>query len=82
MKGFDRDLGYCLALIFGLGMLLVIFRKPIEEGFESVPNCNLDNPCPGHLKCINGFCANTEPIGIVEKEEVPMLAPGSPAPYF
>ena len=76
----NRDLGYCLALIFGLGLLLVLFRNQID-GFESGPRCDVDNACPGHLKCINGFCAKTDPVGIVENE-IPILAPGSPAPYF
>jgi hypothetical protein len=54
------------------------------EGFASgqAARCDVDSPCPGHLKCINGFCAKTEPVGVVEKEEVPLLPPGSPAPYF
>ena len=79
-----KDLGYCLLLIFILGMLLVILGKPVSEGFASsqAPRCDLDLPCPGHLKCINGFCAKTEPVGVVERNEVPLLPPGSPAPYF
>ena len=79
----NRDLGYCLALIFALGLLLIMFQRTIDEGFESgPPRCDVDNACPGHLKCINGFCAKTEPVGIVEKNEIPLLPPGSPAPYF
>jgi len=54
------------------------------EGFSGsqAVRCDVDSPCPGHLKCINGFCAKTEPVGIVERNEVPLLPPGSPAPYF
>jgi len=78
----DRDLACCLALILSLGLLLIIFRNQLEEGFESGPRCNVDTPCPGHLKCINGFCAKTETVGVVEKNEIPLLPPGSPAPYF
>ena len=77
-----KDLGYCLALIFALGLLLVFMGGPLSEGFESAIPCGVDSPCDGHLKCINGFCANTEPVGVVEKDEVPLLSPGSPAPYF
>jgi hypothetical protein len=79
-----KDLGYCLALIFVLGLLLVFLGRPMCEGFSSsqAPRCDLDSPCPGHLKCINGFCAKTEPVGVVERNEVPLLPPGSPAPYF
>ena len=78
-----KDLGYCLLLIFVLGLLLVFLAKPMSEGFMSgPPRCDVDSPCPGHLKCVNGFCAKTEPVGVVEHNEVPMLSPGSPAPYF
>jgi hypothetical protein len=76
-----KDLGYCLALIFALGLLLVFMGGPLSEGFESAIRCDVDRPCDGHLKCINGFCAKTEPVGIKENE-VPLLPPGSPAPYF
>lgn len=77
-----KDLGYCLALIFALGLLLVFVSGPMCEGFESGIRCDVDSPCDGHLKCINGFCAKTDPVGFVEKDEVPLLPPGSPAPYF
>jgi hypothetical protein len=54
------------------------------EGFSGgqAARCDVDSPCPGHLKCINGFCAKTEPVGVVERDEVPLLPSGSPAPYF
>lgn len=54
------------------------------EGFSGsqAARCDVDSPCPGHLKCINGFCAKTEPVGVVERNEVPVLPSGSPAPYF
>jgi hypothetical protein len=78
-----KDLGYCLALIFVLGLALIVLQNPLSEGFRSEPlRCDVDTPCSGHLKCINGFCAKTEPVGVVEHNEVPLLPPGSPAPYF
>jgi len=79
-----KDLGYCLLLIFVLGLLLVFLGKPMCEGFSGnqAQRCDVDSPCPGHLKCINGFCAKTEPVGVVERNEVPLLPSGSPAPYF
>jgi hypothetical protein len=76
-----KDLGYCLALIFALGVLLLFVSGPLCEGFESSIRCDVDKPCDGHLKCINGFCAKTDPIG-PQPNEVPLLPPGSPAPYF
>ena len=79
-----RDLWCSLALLGFLGFLLIILRRPLTEGFASddAIQCHADSPCPGHLKCINGFCAKTEREDIVEKEEIPLLSPGSPAPYF
>jgi len=79
-----KDLGYCLILIFVLGLLLIFLGEPMCEGFSpsQAARCDVDSPCPGHLKCINGFCAKTEPVGVVERNEVELLPPGSPAPYF
>ena len=78
----DKDLIYALILLGVLGALLVFFGKPISEGFADSNRCDVDNPCSGHLKCINGFCATTDPVPLVEKEAVPLLPPGGPAPYF
>ena len=80
-----KDIGYVLSLIFVLGLVLLLLRRQISEGFEGftdVIRCDLDSPCPGHLKCLNGFCAKTDPIPKVETNPVPLLPPGSPAPYF
>ena len=78
-----KEIGYALALILFLGLLLVILGKPLSEGFTSdVIRCNLESPCPGHLKCINGFCAKTDPVPIKEKNPVPLLPDGSSLPYF
>jgi hypothetical protein len=78
-----QDIGYALLLIFVLGLTLHIITPYMSEGFEnSPPVCDVDTPCPGHLKCINGFCAKTERVEIKEKEPVELLSSGSPAPYF
>ena len=78
-----KDIGLALGLIFVLGLLLVVLRSPIAEGFLSGPSaCGVDMPCGGHLKCINGFCAKTEKLDITEKAPVELLPPGAPAPYF
>ncbi len=70
-----------LALVLFLGMLLYIFQSPVYEGFAS-QRCDVHNPCSGHLKCINGFCASTTPVPFKDESPVPLLPPGSPAPYF
>ncbi len=77
-----RDIGCALALIVFLGFLLLFLGKPVSEGFSDSMRCGVDNPCPGHLKCINGFCAKTDSRPIREKDPVPLLPPGAPAPYF
>lgn len=78
-----NDLLSLLALILFLGLMLYIFQSPMMEGFSSsAQRCDVDNPCSGLLKCINGFCANTDPVGVKEVSPVPLLPPGSPAPYF
>jgi hypothetical protein len=79
-----KELTYILLLIGGLGLLLLLLGKPISEGFASGSNrCDVDNPCPGSLKCVNGFCADTNRVPMVQEEEpVPLLPPGAPAPYF
>jgi hypothetical protein len=78
----QKDMIRLLALILFLGFLLFIFQKPISEGFTNPQRCDLDNPCEGHLKCINGFCAKTDPVHVREENPVPLLPPGGPAPYF
>lgn len=79
-----NDLAACLVLILVLGLLLVILGKPVSEGFSGggPQRCDIHSPCPGFLKCINGFCAKTDPAPLVEKQPVELLPPGSPAPYF
>ena len=75
------DLLALLALFLFLGFLLYFFQSPLSEGFTS-QRCDVDSPCSGHLKCINGFCAATTPVEVRESSPVPLLPPGSPAPYF
>ncbi len=75
------DIACALGLILVLGLLLMFLGKPMSEGFLDSNRCDVDTPCPGHLKCVNGFCAKTDPVGVVEKDPVPMLPPGSPFPY-
>ncbi len=77
-----RDIACALGLVLFLGALLLFFGKPVSEGFSNTFFCDVDNPCPGHLKCINGQCAKTDPRPIQNKDAVPLLPPGSPAPYF
>lgn len=78
-----KDVGYALGLIFFLGFLLVLIAPHVSEGFEGGPPvCNVDTPCPGQLKCINGFCAKTDRVLIEEKEPVKFLDFGTAAPYF
>ena len=82
-----KDICRVLLLMFVLGLLLVILGKPICEGFASggSTRCGVDlEPCGAGLKCINGFCAKTEPKAAYDKEPVPLAPQGvlSPLPYF
>ena len=81
-KGDITDIGYVLILIAVLGLLLVFLNKPLSEGFSGSIRCDVDSPCSGHLKCINGFCAKTETVGITESNPVEVLPDGEPVPYF
>ena len=86
-KGIDwKDIGYALGIIFVLGFLLIALGKPICEGFESSDaiRCDVDSPCPGFLKCLNGFCAKTDPVGVKETNPLTLLPDGAsfPQPYF
>ena len=78
-----NDIACALGLIFVLGLILVILNKPLSEGFTSqgAIACNVNNPCSHPLKCINGFCAKTDPRALYEKEPVPVLPDGQPLPY-
>ena len=78
------EIGYALGLVLILGLIIVLLRKQISEGFEGEDaiKCGINAPCPGQLKCLNGFCASTERVPVTETSPVPLLAPGGPAPYF
>ena len=84
MDASTRDLACALGLLLVLGLLLLFLQTPLGEGFVSSgpPRCGVNEPCPGHLKCINGFCAKVDPIPLVDSTPVPLLPPGGPAPYF
>jgi len=80
-----KDLTYILLLLGTLGFLLLVLGKPLSEGFTSggAQRCDVDSPCPGLLKCVNGFCADVSRVPIAKEEDpVPLLPPGGPAPYF
>jgi len=80
-----KDIGCALTLMFVLGLLLLILRKPLSEGFTSdgAARCGVDMaPCDAGLKCVNGFCAKTEPRAAYDKEPVPLLPQGYSVPYM
>ena len=76
------DIGCTLALLAFLGFLLLLLRRPLTEGFmsESI-QCHADSPCPGHLKCINGFCAKTDPKALYVNDSLPLLPSGTAYPF-
>ena len=74
-----------ILLLLFIGGLVFIYGRVSEEGFMNPSNpmfCDVDNPCSGHLKCINGQCAETTPRVVKEENPVELLPPGAPAPYF
>ncbi len=74
-----------LLLLLGIGIIVLIYGGVSKEGFMNLSNpmfCDVDNPCPGHLKCINAQCASTQPREIKEENPIELLPPGAPAPYF
>jgi hypothetical protein len=85
MKVDWNDVKGALILIFVLGLVLIFLGRPFSEGFESGGGiqCGVDKaPCPGFLKCVNGFCAATEPKREYEKNAIPLLPDGASLPYF
>ena len=77
------DIGCTFALLAVLGFVLLMLKGSINEGFTSdAIQCHADRPCSGHLKCINGFCADTAPKRVYEANPVPLLPGGSPYPTF
>lgn len=77
-----KDIACGLGIVLVLGLILLLLGRPIAEGFDNDGRCDVDNPCPGSLKCLNGFCAKTDPLPVKEADPIPLLPPGSPAPYF
>ena len=83
LSGDMKDFACAMGLIFVLGLILFFIGIPVsEEGFTNSGRCDVDNPCAPGLKCVNGFCAKTDPKPIVDPNPVPLLPPGGPAPYF
>jgi len=78
------DIKYALLLMFVLGGLILLLKGTMNEGFASnAIRCGVEHgPCPVGLKCINGFCALTDPLPKMDKEPVDILEPGNAAPYF
>lgn len=75
----DRDLIQALVLILVLGLAVLALRRASDEGFMSggATPCGANlAPCSGNLKCVNGFCARTEPMRAYERAPVPILPDG------
>jgi hypothetical protein len=78
------DIACALGVVLVLGLILTILSAPMaSEGFKNpdVIRCDVYTPCPGHLKCINGFCARTDPVPVRENEPAILLPDGQPYPY-
>jgi hypothetical protein len=82
----DRDLVQGLVLVLVLGLIVLAIRRGYDEGFISSPNaiqCGVGMaPCGSGQKCVNGFCAITEPERAYDKVQIPLLPDGQGAPYF
>jgi len=79
-----KDIVCALGIVLFLGFILTLLSGPMRnEGFQNpdIIRCDVYSPCPGHLKCINGFCARTEPVGVKEADPVVLLPDGAPFPY-
>jgi hypothetical protein len=77
-----KEVGMVLLIIAVLGGIILLLRSRLEEGFIGGLRCGVDlAPCPNGLKCINGFCAETDPKPVREEDPIPVLPSGSPAPY-
>jgi hypothetical protein len=77
-----KEIGTVLLILFALGAGILFLRSRLEEGFTGGMRCGVDlAPCPNGLKCINGFCAETDPKPVREEDPIPLLPSGSPAPY-
>jgi hypothetical protein len=83
----DRDLIQALVLILVLGLAVLALRRVMDEGFMSggATQCGVGlAPCSSDLKCVNGFCARTEPARLYETAPVDILPDGmgAPTPLF
>jgi len=80
------DITSTLLLIMGLGMILVLLNgrmRWVLEGVESdAIACGVANPCALGLKCINGFCAQTERIRTYEKDVDNQVESSGPMPLY
>jgi len=63
-----NDLIKTLLLILGMGLVLVFLhgRLNVMESFTDAVHCGVNAPCDVGLKCINGFCAQTERLRTYE----------------
>lgn len=81
-----NDIACVLGLVLVLGLLLIFVGKPISEGFansESIACGVNQSPCPGSLKCINGFCAKTGASNEwMNAPAIPVLPDGEAYPFF
>ncbi len=75
-----------LVLVLVLGLIVLAIRRGYDEGFISSPDaiqCGVGMaPCGSGQKCVNGFCAITEPERAYDKVQIPLLPDGQGAPYF
>jgi hypothetical protein len=77
-----KEIAWVLVLVLVLGLVILYLRSGLEEGFTGGMRCGVDMaPCPAGLKCVNGFCAETDPKPVREEDPIPLLPSGSPAPY-
>jgi hypothetical protein len=79
----DRDLIQALVLILVLGLAVLALRRGYDEGFiggGGATPCGVNMaPCSDGLKCVNGFCASTQPVRAYERAPVGVLPDGEGA---
>jgi hypothetical protein len=82
LSGDLKDFACAMGIVLVLAFILMLLGGPVSEGFTNSGRCDVDNPCAPGLKCVNGFCAQTDPKPLVDPTPVPLLPAGGPAPYF